>query len=159
MAADVRAIADILVTEFQNRINAVPIPDTVVSRTYDTTHDLGTVSGRKIDIYPLSYNNEEDVDRESSLYNFRYSFVILERYKPMGIVPIAWIDAQVDFVESYIFNPLDNRDPFFIEYDGDKYWCIEVQVTSVFDYDLLRQQKVFWSEVECVFTKIDKGLG
>lgn len=157
MAADVLVLADALALEFQNRITVAGVLDTVVSREYEVTHDMGSFTGRKVEIYPLMYNPDEDATREETFYDFRYSFVVMERYRDKGIVPKAWIDERVEFVEEYIFNPLDQRIITVIA-DSRKYWTTEVEVTSVYDFDMLRQFKVFWSEVETTFRKISVGL-
>lgn len=160
MPADILLLGDALAVKFQNLIDVAGVLNTAVTREYEVTHDMGTMVGRKVEIFPLTYNPVEAVDRESSTYDFRYSFVIIERWNAKGgQVPKAWMDERVSFVEELIFNPLDptgknTAQLLFVVVDGEKYYPVEVEVTSVFDFDILRKHKVFWSEVEVAFRKI-----
>lgn len=155
MLADILSLADALALEFQNRITLAGVLDTTVTREYEVTKDLGTFVGRNVEIYPLIYKGER-VTRSEKAYDFRYSFVVMERYRGKGTVPKTWIDGLVNFVEEYIFNPLDQK--ILTRVAGVDYESTEVEVTSVFDFDFLRQYKVFWSELETVMQKIVPSL-
>jgi len=161
MPADVLTVGDALATAFTNRF-ALLVPPCICERVYETTHDLGEVDGRKVEIYPLSYVPFEPATREEAYYDFRYSIVTLERFREHKRVPRIWLDDRVTFVEEQIFNPLDptnkERAELILVIDSDSYWPIEVECTTVYEYNILRQNKVFWSEVEVVFRKLDKGL-
>lgn len=154
MPATILTLADALVLEFTNRLFLAGVTNTTVERQYEITRDLGIFDGRCIDIFPMMYNPDpNEATRSEEYYDFRYSFVIMRRYASKGVIDKSWIDNEVNFVEEYIFNPLDQR--VITIADGIQYWSTEVEVTSVFDFDFLRQNKVFWSEVETVFRKVD----
>lgn len=158
MSADVLLLADVLVADIANRLASNGIPASV-SREYEVTTELGTFTDRRVEIYPLSYNPSEQRDRESKDYEFKYSFVWMYRYASVGLTTKAWVDNEVTLVQEYIFKPLDNPDGFFINCNGHEYEVTDVIVTSVYDYDLLRQNKVFWSEVEVALRKTATQLG
>lgn len=158
MAADIITLCDRLANDFQNRITNAGVMDTIVTREYDITHDLSIVNGRKVHIFPLSYNPIEDVDRESERYEFTVGFVILERYRLKTAIPNDWIDERVAFVQDHIFTPLDNQEPFILEIGDEKYWVEDTKVTSVYDYKTLTQNRAFWSEVEAKFHRIATNL-
>lgn len=157
--ADVLILADTLVTELTARLAIVPLLNTSVSREYEVTTDLGVFTDRRIEIYPLSYVMGDDIDRESENYDFRYSIVWMRRYTPKGLTDRQWIDDEVTLVQDHIVKPLDNPDGFFIVSNGQEYQVTEVSVTAVYDYDMLRQHKVFWSEIEVVLRKTATELG
>lgn len=157
MPATVIRIGDALALDFQNRITTAGVLDTTVSREYELTYDLGTFTGRRVDIYPLSYNpDKDDATRIEEYYDFRYAFVVSERYRDKGLVPKSWMDARVEFTQEYVFRPLDER--IITTIDGIQYWSTETQVTAVFDPDFLRQHRVFWSEIETTFRKVSEGI-
>lgn len=159
MNADVLLLADALVDELTARLNVATVIDTSVSREYEVTVGLGEFTNRRVEIYPLSYNPREQRDRESKDYEFKYSFVWMRRYTPKGVINKAWVDTEVTLVQDHIVKPLDNPDGFFINCNGHEYEVTEVTVTSVYDYELLRQNKVFWSEVEVTLQKTATQLG
>jgi len=157
MASDILSLADALVTDIQNR--STPIyADTVVSRQYEMTYDLGTFEKRRIDIYPFKYSTVKDTSREDSEYEFQYSLVVMERYKNKGNVNKQWIDDLILFVKDQIFNPFDNPDPYMIVDGGVRYWVADVDVTTLYDFDFLKQHRVFWSEIEVSFRRITQSL-
>lgn len=160
MQSDIIKLADQLVSEFTNRLVIAGYPTVSVTREYDVTTDLGTFVDKRIEIYPLNYNPSDDATRTETYYDFRYSLVLMERYKQKGLIPKEWIDEQLLFCQNYVFNPLDNKqEDFFVTVDGNQHWPTDVKVTSVYDFDMLRQNKVFWSEIEVIFRKVSEGLG
>lgn len=159
MNADILLLADVLVDELQARLNVGSVINTTVSREYEVTVDLGVFTDRLVQIYPLSYNPSEQRDRESKDYEFKYSLVWMIRYGVKGLIVKSWIDEEVTLVQNYLVKPLDNPNGFFINCNGHEYEATEVIVTSVFDYDMLRHNKVFWSEVEVTLRKTAIALG
>lgn len=158
MPAEIITLCDKLVDDFQTRITVAGVLDTIVSRQYEVTYDPGTMTGRKVDIFPLMYEPIEDVDRESERYQFQVGFVVIERYRDKSAIPVSWVDERVNFVEEYIFNPLDNQTPYLLNISGVSYWIEKVKVASVYDYEFLSQNKLFWSEVEATFNRIATNL-
>jgi hypothetical protein len=158
MASDVLALADAIAVKLNVLFVANSIAVTA-TRQYEVTHELGLMTGRKVEVYPLSYNPFEAADRSTSFYDFRFSIVTLERYETKGLVPKVWLDERVNFVEEFIFNPLDPTgkvlaSTLMVIVNSDEFWPIEVEVTSVYDIGYLRRHKVFWSEVEVAFRKV-----
>lgn len=154
-------VADAIATDIQTRITADSIPDTTVSRQYDITYDLGSFTGRKVDVFPVAYDELQAETREEEQYTFNLSIVVLERYRDKGLVTKEWLDERVDFTERYLFeaykrNESDN--PYFVTVDSIKYWITERKITSVYDYDMLKQHRVFWSELELMLNRISDGL-
>lgn len=162
MPATILKIADALVADIQARLADIQVLADV-SREYEITFELGSFNGKKILVFPSQYLNAEDETRPESLYDFNLSVVVLERYRLKEDIPKSWIDDLVTFVQDNIFTPYDDRDVsqrsrFMFTVDSVDYWFTKTETATVYDYDILRQNRVFWSEVELTLRTVASGL-
>jgi hypothetical protein len=142
---------------------------TEVKRAWELTHDMSTVSGRKIDVYGTGYADQAPITRKEGFFDVTISVVMLERYvgelqetDVSGVIPYvppAWVDGRIAFVEQRIFNPLGSvTESTFPNVDNPfrigQWWTETIVVTVMVDPDMLRQHKVFWSEVEATFRRV-----
>jgi hypothetical protein len=153
MASDILTLADTLVTDFTSRVTPV-YADSVVSRQYEMTYDLASFTSRRIDFYPMESKTIRDTSRIDSEYQYVYSIVVMERYRTKGNVPKDWVDGLIRFVNDHVYTPLDNADPYIITDDGVRYWVEECDIATLYDFDMLRQHRVFWSEIEVAFNRV-----
>lgn len=120
-------------------------------RVYDIEFDLGTFTGRKVRVFPVSYDTDDPATRKEDYYDGQLSIIYLERYTSPGSPPVEWIDERVELVETRIFNTFkDVTQPLHLAV----YWSESCKVTTVYSNDVLRKHKVFWSEVEITFRRL-----
>ena len=154
MSASINALGDQIKALIETYVTVNSIENVTVARKYQNTHDIGKITGRKIDIFPVQYMTAGDATRSEAWYDFLYSIVVLERYTLAGDVPQSWCDAIVEFVEQGIFKQFDVD---IITIGGTQY-LPTISVPTVFDYDMLKQHRVFWSEVELTLRKLDDTI-
>lgn len=130
-----------------------PSGDDVVERTYEAPHKIEALSGRKVYVFPASYDSTP-ADRGSDQYAHRIVVLTIERYVDQGRPPTAWMDERADFVFERIYSGLD------FSHDGPLVWEGREVVTTgagpvdVYDPDVLVRDKAFWSECEFEFLEI-----
>lgn len=170
MEADAVIIGNYVVEVLQSLLNEDSPPLAEVQRAWELTHDLGTMEGKKIDVYAVGWADGGPVTRRESFLDVTVTLVIIERYTGdldgletegyIPHVPISWVDERVAFVEQKIFNPLSAVEETTLEGSTDnplklgEWWTETAVVTTLCDPDFLRQQKVFWSEIELTFRKV-----
>jgi hypothetical protein len=133
-----------------------PTGDDAVERAYfkrwgDGHDSVSELVGRKVTIYPLTYENGP-ADRGEDEYEHRVGVQILERYTPDGDPTTEWIDERVDFVFQQIvqgFDYLREHATF-----NRKLWTKSATVRLCESSYLTSGGKVFFSEVEIAFGEI-----
>lgn len=141
-----------LVEAFPATIQRTYVPD--VGLTPDEPDTL--ISGCQVYAFPPSWGSSGAADRISIYQEYTLSFIVIERYTATaGAVPVAWVDAHVLFVES-LFNLLKNPTTVLI---GNLVNCyrpedLPAEVNSVYDWDLLKDNKTFCSEFTVTFREI-----
>ena len=158
MSAQIIEVADKLVTDIRAYALTEGYTDLNVQRVYTMTHDLNKSVGKKVDVYPVSVDSTDDSTRTDTFYNFSFSLVVFERYIQAGNIPNSWIDDNVLFVQTCVFNPFDGPTGVLFTVDGIDYWVDSISIPTVFDYDMVREHKSFWSEVELTLRRDSNGL-
>jgi hypothetical protein len=124
--------------------------DIQASRAYRQELNLGTFDGRQIRVFPKSYTSPGVTTRREIYRLATVIVVIAERYTGDGFPPDDWMDERVVWVEQNIFDVFADVTPFRL----GKYWCDTADVTIAYDYDLLTENKIFWSEIELGFMTV-----
>jgi len=157
MSTGIIKAADALTEYLQNSIDLTGNIVITVSREYEVTYDMGAFEGRHIDVFPISYSGDDET-RCSEISLFEIGIVILERYRPKGALPKLWVDTLVQYVENEIFNRLNDNELVIATSanlgNTSKFRVSDVSVTSVYDFDILKQNRVFWSELSVSLTRL-----
>ena len=146
--SDLLDLCDELVTVILGLIGSGE--DITVSRAYRQELNLGKFTGRQIKVFPKSYTSPSVITRREVSWLVSLIIVIAERYVGDGYPPDSWTDERIVWVEQNIFDVFGNVEPFRL----GKYWCETADVTVAYDYNLLTEDKVFWSEVELGFMAV-----
>lgn len=126
----------------------------------DSDKNLDTLTGRHVDVWHSGYADNGPATREEGFFSVTLAVVICERYEPKEAIPDEWVDELVDWVEQYVFNPLSTIGETTLEGSGGnplrlgEWWTQNLVMAVVCDPDLLRTQKVFWSEIELTYTRL-----
>lgn len=161
MTADIITLADFVVETLEGLLGSGS--DTEVQRVWSVTRKMGTFTGRKVDVYPDQYNRTEPETRLEDFYEGYLVIAIWERYEersPEGDFPVPneWVDERVNYVEQEIYNPLQAaRIEWQVGSSQYTYRCFMGEVVVVCDPQLLRQHKVFSSEIRLGFRQLKEG--
>lgn len=137
--------------------------DTNIQYVYQFDVDLGTVVGRHVQIYGLGYLSESPQTRKEDQFDCTYGVVVFERYsdpaQPTVAVPKDWIKERAEFVEQKVFNVLSDSRVMIDVTPGStgndyEYWSQFAEVTDYLNRMVLKQHKVFWSEMLFTFRKL-----
>lgn len=159
MEADIVILGEFLAEYIQNILGSGVVHSEF---DYDFEEDLGTFDGMNITVMPLRYGQGEPVTRIEDSYDLVLGLIIRERYKPPAsgtkAIPKEWVNEKLAFVEQQLFNPLsDSRTMFEVPGSGgDQYWCQFAEVVVAYRWQFLKQDKVFWSEVELTYRKLKR---
>lgn len=150
MPADVLTFTDVVRAELQKAFDAAGA-QVEVTREYEIEYDLGTFTGLKCHVMPTAYMRDSAATRKENNYDAECVVVIGERWTSTGRPTKQWLDDRVHLVERCVYDPLERIELPLL---ADQYWVREIECTTVYDMTMLRQQKVFWSEVEAVFRRL-----
>lgn len=120
---------------------------TTVSREYTLDIKAASVTGRLVYVLPGGVENQGPANRATDYDHYKIGVVVVERYTGTGPAPKEWLDARLLWVESQIWNRLqDVRQGLLLG-------CLWPQLSNwlAYDYDLLREKKLFWSELEITY--------
>lgn len=138
-------------------------PDVTVERRWskkDSDKNLETMTGRHVDVWHTTYADNGPATREEGFFSVTLAIVISERYELKQQIPDEWIDDLVNWVEQYVFNVLGTVEERTLEGSTSnplrlgQWWTQSIVMAVVCDAELLRTQKVFWSEIELTFTRL-----
>src|SRR5262249_8427642 len=127
------------VFEFLAGIIAPSDPDKL-TRGYAARDNLIGLDGKRVRIFPEAYGDAERLARRRVAKEYAVVIVFEEPYlEPAqagedGPVPQEWIDDRVNWVETYLFNPLNTS--FVRQEDGlllDTLRTQMCEVTTVYD--------------------------
>lgn len=154
-AAILTLIDEGIIPRLQQILGSGDIPE--IARRYGKRWKLQEYTGKKIDIFPTSYSQGEVADRRTDFFFNGVTFVVHERYTAADDVPDEWMDEQLLFVETKIFDPLTSvRDPYSVnvEINGQPvtFYVQTAEVTTAYDFRMYFDNKVFWSEIEATFS-------
>jgi hypothetical protein len=158
MSARILEFSDAVTAAIQAAWN--PVAPSAVSREYGaevilTDDDSDVLKGRRVFVFPTTYEAPEFVDRAELLRTYSVGIVIVERYTDDAGYPTkSWMDARVLFVEQTIYRLL--RNPMLVLADTlipapNSPGTVDV----VYDLDLFLQQKTFWSVCFFTFQEVD----
>lgn len=164
MGARILDVADAVTRALQRRSD--PESDVTVSRAYapdwlDPDYwvgnpDLATsFTGRRAFVFPATQRQDGPATRAEDSNDYGIAVVVLERYDGSEAeVPQAWLDARVQWVESEVYDVLGDAreaaDPVLA--DG---FPLGQEWTQVYSPELLRQLKLFRSEVVVTYRKVE----
>ncbi len=137
-------------------------PDSVTRAYWSRIADvedtaLALTSGRKVTIapsLPQAYSYEP-ANRGEDLYTHRVSVLVEKRYTDAAGDPTtAWIDAQIDWVYTYIVQGFDwdFRDGSIPTFNRNIV-TVSAEV-QLFEHDLIRHDKLFSSQVDITFQEL-----
>lgn len=160
MDADVVALANGLVPILQGSLGG----GITVAMEYEVTFDAEMMVGTQVIVFPSGYLSGEGATRREDYYDVTCIVVVAERYTgdstPARAVDKAWVSSKIAMVEQLVFNPItdsramyDTLNPAGNVVDSN-YWSHTAEVTVLYDYRKLTQNKVFWSEIEVTFRKL-----
>lgn len=148
--ADVLTLADALVTEIAAAFAGASVTADV-TREYEIQYDLGKFTGLKVHVFPTAYLTPESATRAEDYVDAECVVVTAERYTANGKPTKAWLDTRVGYVDQYIFDLVRQIEQPLV---GGSFWNRRADVACVFDLKMLRQHKVFWSEVEVTYRRL-----
>lgn len=149
--ADVLALADAVAAFLQQRLDLAGVTGATATREYEVQYDLGTFTGLKVHVLPVAYLRDGPATRRENNYDGDVVVVVAERYADVGSPGRDWLDARVQVVESCVFDPLEKIDLPLL---ADVFRVKEIAVDPAYDLKMLREKKVFWSEVQATFTRV-----
>jgi hypothetical protein len=117
-------------------------------------NDLAGMSGRKVYVYPRRRDRREHASRSQYFNDYEIGIAIAERYTAAaGLVPTAWVDARVNFVEQMVIDTIDydEETSYATGYLLGALWCTEIEVVDVYRPEDLARLKLFFSEVVMTF--------
>lgn len=105
------------------------------------------MAGLRIYVIPLGYEFVESASRGKNLYEYRIGFIVVDRFLPEGAASDEWVDERVKWIETYIWDKLSDPRTF------DAVWGVRPESGGVvaYDADLLREKKIFFSDVTIAF--------
>ena len=153
MASRLNTIADAAVLVIQAAITAAASDTTTVERTYlpeVLDPDYATaITTRKVYASGSGYAQVGVVSRAEDLNEYTLRLLIVSRYCDAGDPTRAWVDAQIDWVETYIYDALGDARGFRVS----EAWPETAEVPVAWDAELLAEHKLFWSEVTIAFRR------
>lgn len=153
----VLAVADAVVTAIS--AGKVAGDDTDVSRTYVpevTDPEIAErLTRRQVYVVPFREGQVAVQTRGSDLNEYAVGVLVVSRYRgDQPSPPDDWTDAEVAWVETYVYGRLNDprtaNVPAAITAAG-ALWCESAEVVSVYDPEILRSHKLFWSESSFAF--------
>lgn len=126
-----------------------PIEPASVERVWGFDLEGDRTTGLRVYVFALAYSQPETATRSEDLKEHKVGVVVAERYTGQGEPPKAWVDARARWVEVNVWDRVGDVRGF--EAAGN--WPDTGDV-SVFDPQLLRELKVFYSEVELAFREV-----
>lgn len=137
-----------------------PTAPDAVQRAYGpdvglTEDDPSTlITGRQVYVFPVSYGVPTMIDRSELDHRDTVAVLVIERYTAgTGYPPVDWMDARVNFTEQKIFIPLRNPQLVLLDTlipDLETPGSVDV----VYDIDLYRDNKTFWSQLTLPFQEV-----
>jgi hypothetical protein len=144
-------VADAVVERIVSRLDDPG--SATVEREYvvDEKIDLPAGSGRKVYVLPFGLENQGPASRAADVKDVRIGVLVAERYSGQGKAPAEWCDVRTRWVESQIWDRMqDPRQRLLL----GRFWP-QLSNWLVFEPNKLRDQKVFWSEIEVTFREDD----
>ena len=150
MIARVLDVCD-AVANLINREWGPTAPDAVTSEDFIPELAVDTITGRKVYVMPSQYGQAEVLDRASDLNEYRITIIIVEKYTVANGPTNTWVRNLMLFVQDQIYDRLMNhRDEPTMED-----LMPESGSVTPYDYEMLVEAKMFVSEVEINFHKVE----
>lgn len=139
-------VADAVVTRITSNLD-VPGSATV-AREYTIDVRAEDVSGRLVYVLPGGVENQGPATRSDDFDDYKIGVVIVERYTGTAADRKAWLDARLLWVQTQIWDRLQDVRAYGLLLSS--LWP-QLSNWLAYDYELLRQKKLFWSELEITF--------
>lgn len=127
---------------------AEPLPDVVTD-----PESPAAVTGRTAYVIPVAFGQRAQLSRADRENGYAVSVLVVSRFTAAGPPTDAWVRAERKWVEQYVYDRLN------AEQDADQpvagYWCESAEVAEVYAPDLLRAHKLFWSQADFEFRRIE----
>lgn len=152
MAARVNEVGDALVAAILAIWPDGADAPNAVERTYLVPTDLNTLTGRKVWVTPVAFE-DENASRDENLGKYSHAIVIAERYEPGGVPPRAWMDERVEFVQAVydlVGSYGNRRASGWLEAGtpARRLWTDRAAVPTVYDWQTMNSDHGFWAEME-----------
>lgn len=112
-------------------------------------------TGRKVYVFGATERQESPATRSEDFNDYGIVVIVLERFTDAGDVPNDWLDERVAWVESGIYDTFGDARTTNLAVPGAD--PVTQEWTQVYSPELLRQLKLFRSEVTIVFRRIEEG--
>lgn len=142
MPARIVTVADAVKDRINDNLD--PALSATVARVFHVDIDSKDLSGRQVYVFPAGYMDVEPATRSDDLKEFRIGIVIVERYTASEFPTDSWMEERLEWVQNNVFDRLvDPRVGVLLD-------CLWPDTATVlaWDYDLLVEKKLFFSEVE-----------
>lgn len=136
-----------------------PSDTTTVARCYLPEIDPETLSGRHVRVFPLDYSQAGIATRGLDTNQYGVGILVVEKYTAQVDIAAttadAWTDVRVKWVQDYIFDLLGTAriDDMTAALLAEDTWPETGEVASVYDAEMLREHKLFWSESAFAFRR------
>lgn len=127
-------------------------PNTSIQRTYDIDENFEKVEGLKVRAMPLRYGSMAPKDRREDEYDCVVAFVIFQRWNGEARPSNSWLDNLVNIAEQVFDAVSEIRNVNLMNAIGN-FYPYAAELTIVYDYEFLKEHKVFWSEMEITYRK------
>lgn len=151
------AVRAFLVTELE------PARPDQVQAAYIPVLDRADFTGWRAWVYPSAYRDSARLARNRVRKELRVTVEFEVKYdepasaEPTGRVPVTWVDQQVEYVETRVFDPLNETAVGATELLAGRFRNESCAVNAVFDPVRLHEDKVFASLIEIVLSEPAEG--
>lgn len=150
-------VKDLLVAELD-----LAEPDEI-QRAYVPVIDRADFEGMRFWVYPAAYRDAERQARRRVKKELRVAVEFERKYgdpatpDPAGRVPVEWVDLQVEYVETTVFDLLNDTGVREGDLVAGRFRTESCEVTTVVDPGRLHADKVFASLIEVVYSETAEG--
>jgi hypothetical protein len=130
-----------------------------VQRLYEapvTISELSSLVGRKVYVFPTNKLTVGAASRGEDSLTWTVGVLCIERYVDAAIVPAAWMDALVEWVENVVEFAVDfdgREEANYLIFDSRTLWTRSIE-TDIYDVDALGENKLFWSAIVLTFEEV-----
>jgi len=153
IAATIRLLADAVAA----RIAAgwTPTAPNAVTRVYlPDVEEATRLEGRQVYVaFPLGYGQAETADRAEDSRDYRVDVLVAECFRgAAGPPPRDWLDERIDFVDG-LWRDLGQARAALFAAPFENAYPVRAEVTTAFDPESLREEKLFWSLLELTYRR------
>ena len=123
-----------------------------IERTYLPDFIAEEFTGPKVYVIGTAFPQVEMLDRTGDIDAYVVSVIYAEKSTDAGTPTTAWIDERMNRVDEQIYDRLKEHRVVLLD---SKLWPESADVTTLYDYDFLKERNLFLSEVVFEFREVD----